>query len=39
MEAVCKAVALFEAGQPNKALHALRQLCPDIPELPPLEIV
>jgi len=39
MEAVRKAVTLLEAGQAAKALGALRKLCPDIPELPPLEIV
>jgi len=38
-EAVRKAVALLEAGQPDKALGALRKLCADVPELPPLEIV
>ena len=39
IEAVRKAVALIEAGDTTKALHALRQLCSDIPELPPFEIV
>jgi len=38
-EAVRKAAALLEAGQPDSALHALRRLCLDIPELPPFEIV
>ena len=39
IEAVRKALGLLEAGQSDKALHALRQLCPDIPGLPPFEIV
>mgnify|MGYP001568024145 CR=1 FL=1 len=39
IEAVRKAAALLEAGQPDSALHALRRLCLDIPALPPLEIV
>ena len=39
IEAVRKALALLETGQPDKALHALRPLCPNVPELPPFEIV
>jgi len=39
IEAVRKAVALLETGDTTKALHAFRQLCPDISELPPFEIV
>ena len=39
IEAVRKAVALLETGDTMRALHALRQLCSDIPELPPFEIV
>lgn len=39
IEAVRKAIALLKAGEPQKALHALQQLCPKIPELPPFEIV
>ena len=39
VDAVRKAVALLEAGQADKALGALRKLCVDVPELPPLEIV
>ena len=39
MDAVRKAVALLEAGQPDKAFGALRKVCPNIPELPPFEIV
>ena len=38
-EAVRKALTLLEAGHSMKALYALRQLCPVIPELPPFEIV
>jgi len=38
-EGVRKALTLLEAGHTMKALDALRQLCPDIPELPPFEIV
>lgn len=38
-DAVRKALRFLEAGQPNKAIHALQQLCPDIPELPPFEVV
>ena len=39
IEAVRRAVGFLEAGQSDKALHALRQFCPDIPELPPFEVV
>jgi len=39
IEAVRKALALLEAGHTMKAFHAFRQLCPDVPELPPFEIV
>jgi len=38
-DAVRKATALLDVGHAEKALGALRKLCPDVPELPPLEIV
>jgi len=38
-EAVCKALELFEAGNAKQAIRSLRRLCPDIPKLPPFEIV
>ena len=38
-DGVRNALTLLEAGHAMKALDALRQLCPDIPELPPFEIV
>ena len=39
IDAVRKALRFLEAGQSGKAIHALQQLCPDIPELPPFEVV
>jgi hypothetical protein len=39
IEAVRKALALIETGHTMKALNALRQLCPNISELPTFEIV
>jgi hypothetical protein len=38
-DAVRKALTLLEAGHTTRALHTLRHLCPDVPELPPFEIV
>ena len=39
IEAVRKALTLLEAGHTMKALDVLRQLCPDVPELPPFDVV
>lgn len=39
IEAVRKTLTLLESGHPEQALRALRKLCPEIPELPPFEIV
>ena len=39
IEHLHKALDLLEAGKVDKALHTLRNLCPPICELPPLEIV
>ena len=38
-EAVRKPLALLGTGQTEKALRALRKLCPTVTELPPFEIV
>jgi hypothetical protein len=38
-EAIRRALALLERGHIDKALRTLRNLCPDIPELPPFEII
>jgi len=38
-ESVCRALTLLERGHIDKALRTLCDLCPDIPELPPFEIV
>ena len=38
-DAVSNVLAQFEASRTRQALKALRKLCPDIPQLPPFEIV
>ena len=38
-ESVCKALKLFESGHAKRAIRSLRRLCPDIPKLPPFEVV
>ena len=38
-DAVREALTALEAGQAPQAIEMLRMLCPDMPELPPFEIV
>lgn len=37
--AVTEAITLLEAGNTQQGIEALKHLCPQLPELPPLEII
>jgi len=38
-EPVGKALAALEAGEASEAIRILKDLCPQVPDLPPFEVV